>query len=114
MTLRLRLASALIMIAFFSGCARVGMGTLDLVTTRELSEQDFNGSLASKGRFSGKDTTRIYTFIPAGHPNIEEAVDRALEGRGKLLKDARVRYAFWYIPFIYGEESIEVDGEVWA
>jgi len=103
-----------VLISLLAGCARVDTGLLDFVTTRDLTQQNPDQPLTSKGRYTGIDTTRIFFVVPTGHPNIEQAIEDAVQGRGKALKDAQVTYRFWYIPFIYGEESIEVDGEVLA
>lgn len=112
--MKIKAVLLLIALCVLEGCARVDMGHLDFVTTRDLSGQSPNQPLTSRGYYTGIDTTRIYSFIPAGHPNIEQAIERAVEGRGTALKDARAYYRFWYIPFIYGEESIEVTGDVVA
>ena len=66
----------------------------------------------SKGRASGEDCTHIIIFIPTGGPpNLEEALDRALDSKkANLLLDAVVRFHRFYIPLIYGQSCWKAEG----
>ena len=63
----------------------------------------------------GKDMKPIIIVINLGYPNLEEAIDDALnkiEG-GVMMTDATLKYRWFYIPYIYGEVAYEVEGDVW-
>jgi hypothetical protein len=68
-----------------------------------------------KGYGKGEDCTPIIIFIPAGGPpTMKEAMDKAMESTGgNLLLDARVRYSFFWIPFVYGQACWTVEGDVY-
>ncbi|MEQ1621319.1 MAG: hypothetical protein ABL919_07910 [Methylococcales bacterium] len=63
-------------------------------------------------RVHGEDKKSIIVFIPTGQPNAKEAMDRAIEQvPGAVgLVDGVVNQNSWYIPYIYGESSFEVEG----
>ena len=53
-----------------------------------------------------------YTIIPTGEPNAKEAIDRAIQkqpGAVGLLDGVIYKHG-WYIPYIYGQFSFEVEG----
>jgi len=68
-----------------------------------------------KGRTSGEDCTHIIIIIPTGGPpTLDEALDQALEAKGaNLLLDAVVNWSFWIIPYVYGQECWNVEGEAY-
>ncbi|MCD6465418.1 hypothetical protein J7L27_03515 [Candidatus Bathyarchaeota archaeon] len=62
----------------------------------------------------GSDIKSIIIFIPTGHPNLEEAVDRALEkADGELMTNVVLYQKWWWIPYIYGQIKYEVKGDIW-
>lgn len=65
-----------------------------------------------KNRVTGKDTAHIITFIPTGRPDAKEALDRAIESTpgGVALVDGVISTNFWWIPYIYGQQTIIVEG----
>lgn len=69
----------------------------------------------SKGRVEGADCMKIIVIFPtSGPPNLEEALDRAVEGvRANVLLDAVVEYSYWYIPYIYGETCWKAQGDAY-
>jgi len=66
----------------------------------------------SSVRVKGEDTRSIIFLIPAGEPNAKEAMDKAIESTpGAVgLLDGVINKHYWYIPYIYGEVSYEVEG----
>jgi hypothetical protein len=63
-------------------------------------------------RVRGEDRKHIIIFIPTGQPNAKAAMDRAIEsvpGAVGLL-DGVVTSHGWWIPYIYGQAWIEVEG----
>lgn len=110
----LKLTLVLAFTCFASGCARVSMGTLDIVSTRPVTAEQLQTSGKRLTLVQGRSSTNIFIFIPMGHPSIEDAVEKALKiGGGEFLKNANVHYRFWWLPFVFGRETIEVQGEVY-
>jgi hypothetical protein len=68
--------------------------------------------IRGKERVIGEDKSHIIVFIPTGTPNAKEALDRAIEktpGAVALL-DGVISTKWWYIPYIYGQQSVIVEG----
>jgi len=63
-------------------------------------------------RVEGKDTAHIIIFIPTGVPNVKESVDRAIESvpGAVALVDGVITSHFFYIPYIYGQQTFVVEG----
>jgi len=62
-------------------------------------------------RVSGSDSTPIFLFIPIGRPSVKEATDEAIEaGGGNALVDGVVYKSSWWIPLIYGQRTVTVEG----
>ena len=77
-----------------------------------LSTKNYNVEAEYKkvGRFEGKDSVFVIFGIPFGQPNIENAVDEAIEkGKGVYLTDAVLELKNGLFSMGY-----EVKGDVWA
>ena len=77
-----------------------------------LSTKNYNSSLKFKnvGRFEGKDSVFVLFGIPFGQPNIENAVDEAIEkGRGVYLINAVLELESGMFSMAY-----KVTGDVYA
>jgi hypothetical protein len=63
-------------------------------------------------RVKGEDKKSIIIIIPTGEPNAKEAIDRAIQQQpGAIaLLDGVIYKHGWYIPYIYGQFSFEVEG----
>lgn len=63
-------------------------------------------------RVVGEDSKPIILIIPTGTPNIKEAMDRAIESQpgAVAILDGVVTHTFWWIPYIYGTNTIKVEG----
>lgn len=63
---------------------------------------------------TGETTTRHFLWIPTSPstPKLGDAIDDAIDaGAGDMLVNADVEYTWWTIPFIYGVERWEVQGD---
>ena len=61
----------------------------------------------------GEDMKRIIVYFSTGIPTIEGALDDAFaKGDGDVMTDAVIEYKWFYIPYIYGEQSWNVKGDV--
>jgi hypothetical protein len=65
-----------------------------------------------KDRVEGKDMVHWIIIIPTGTVNIKEAVDRAIESTPGCvaLLDGVIYTKFWWIPYIYGQQSATIEG----
>jgi len=63
-------------------------------------------------RLQGKDVAHIILFIPTGIPNMKEAMDNAIEQKPGVvgLSNVTIKRGGWWIPFIYGQDWFEVEG----
>ena len=100
-----------LLIIFITGCtARVG--DFSVLSTRNV---DIGGDYILVGRnVEGIEKIPIVIFVPLGYPDVENAVDQALQSvEGDLMTDVVVTYQWFYIPYIYGEQKYIVKGDVW-
>lgn len=85
------------------------------VSTKNIDLNNMKGySTAVNSRVKGEDVVHIVCFIPLGIPNAQEAVDKAIEKNGSScvgLSNAVFHYKGWWIPLIYGQEKIIVEGD---
>ena len=66
------------------------------------------------GRAIGENCEHIIILVPTGQATLDEALDRALEAKqANLLLDAVVNWHFFYIPYIYGRECWNVEGDAY-
>jgi hypothetical protein len=102
------LAAAVVLL---SGCTQ---RYIDFTTISSKNMDMSRGAEFERGtqRVVGEDMSHIIVFIPTGQPNAKEALDRAIEGTpgAVALLDGVITHKFWWIPYIYGQSSIEVEG----
>lgn len=98
-------------VALLTGCAT------RLVDFTVISSKNIEWSRASEyrrasQRTEGVDMVHIIIFIPTGVPNAKEAMDRAIESvpGAVALVDGVITSKFWYIPYVYGQQSYVVEG----
>ncbi len=97
-----------------TGCT-VRQADLTIVSSRNVNLAGLSKSRTGvEPRVEGKDVQHIVLFFPVtGPPNLEEALDNALDqGKGDTMMDAVVYSYGWYIPFIYGQVGWRVKGTV--
>lgn len=94
-----------------SGCTHRYM---DFTTISSKNMDMSRGAEFERGtkRVIGEDKAHIIVFIPTGQPNPKEALDRAIESTpgAVALQDGVITQKFWWIPYIYGQTSVEVEG----
>ena len=94
---------------FLVGCT-TRLGDFTVVSSKNM---DVGKRHLVKGdRVTGIDKKHIIIFIPTGIPNMKEAVDEAIEKTDGAvgLSDVTIKQGFWYIPYIYGQQWWEVEG----
>ena len=100
--------------ALLTGGCMIHHGDFTVATTKlvRLNEVELDKATRVKN-VEGDDTAHIIIFIPTGNPNLKTAMDNALEkGGGDVMTDVRIDNSFFYIPYIYGQVSWTVKGDV--
>jgi hypothetical protein len=91
------------------GCA-TRLGDFTVLSTKNV---DVTG-LKPGDRFSGEDCVGyLFAMIPLGDVNWKNAMDQALErGKGDVMVDVVLTAKGWMIPYIFGQQCIEIEGTV--
>jgi len=101
-------------IVISSGCAH-RVADLTLVSTKNIDLNNTVLDIRSGERVKGSDCAlSLLGLIPFGVPNLQEAIDSALEkGNGSIMVD-QVTYLKQYYFVLGGSSCIEVEGTVLA
>lgn len=102
---------AALSVAALSGCVQ-RVGDFTVASTKNMDIKRSTHRIDESKRVSDRDIAHIIIFIPTGMPNMKEAMDKAIEqSPGAVgLSDVTVKIGNWYIPFIYGQQYYEVEG----
>lgn len=105
------IAFLLISSLLISGCT-TRLIDFTIISTKNLDISRVSSYQRGDTRTSGEDTKHIIIIIPTGRPSAKEAVDRALEAvPGAIaLLDGVLTYKWYYIPYIFGENTYVVEG----
>jgi len=106
---RILLLVLLIVLFLGSGCS-TRVADLTLVSTKNIDLSNTTIDLKKGKRTKGEDCVFVFLF-PFGLPNLEEAIDDALEkAHGNVMVD-QVSY-YKNKSFLIGQSCIEVEGTV--
>ncbi len=97
-----------------SACT-VRHGDFTVISNKLVRTSDFELSTADRRRgIVGEDKAHIIILFPTkAQVTLEEAIDDALrQGEGDVLTDAVIEFTSWYIPYVYGQTSWKVTGDV--
>jgi hypothetical protein len=110
----IRSAATLAAIALVLACTgcRTRLGDMSVVSTRHANLENIDLSTLPEARTAvGKSSRPVFLLIPLGFPNLEDAIDEALEqGEGDLMIDAVIYAEGWW--FLVGQNGIVVEGKV--
>jgi len=97
----------------FSGCA--SRSDLTAISSKNVNLSSIKLDRKKVlGRTIGENCEHIIILFPTGQATLDEALDRALEAKqANLLLDAVVNWHFFYIPYIYGQECWNVEGDAY-
>ena len=103
----------LIIALLISGCAVRSLGDVSIISTKEIIMKEHYANIQTN--IEGKSVQHIIVFLPIGlSPTIEEAVDKALiKTGGDYMLNSSIKSISWYIPYIYGQNIIAVEGDIW-
>lgn len=95
----------------FSSCSHRVLD-FTLISSKNVDLTKGASFIRGKGRVEGKDMVHWIIIIPTGTVNIKEAVDRAIESTPGCvaLLDGVIYTKFWWIPYIYGQQSATIEG----
>lgn len=104
--------AVLLAITALQGCAN-RLGDLSIASTKNINLKSQVHQVDTSRRVSGEDRIHIIFFVPTStYPNLEEAIDNAMKAApgSVALSDVTIKRGFWYLPLIYGQEYVEVEG----
>lgn len=95
----------------FSSCSHRVLD-FTLISSKNVDLTKGASFVRGKNRVEGTDMIHWVIIIPTGSVNIKEAVDRAIESTPGCiaLLDGVIYSKFWYIPYIYGQQSATIEG----
>lgn len=112
---RYLLVAVVVAVSVFSGCA-TRQADLTLISTRNVRYENILPARRAQNPVpvEGYDFQHWLLFFPiTGGPNLEEAVDDAMDSaNGDCMVDAVIYRYGWYIPLIYGRSGWKVRGKV--
>ena len=110
--MKLRILLCLVFsIIFITGCS-TRLGDFTVISSKNVDLSNFSTQAESGSeRVRGVDKGQIIILFPTKHPNIKDAIDIALEeNNAYMLSDTVLKYEWFYIPYIYGEEKYIAEG----
>ena len=96
---------------FMASCS--SKSHLTLMSNDQINMNDFSVNTNNRGNFvEGVDKHHLVVFFPIGAPPVfSDAYNNALEGKNaNMLVDVNLSQLFFYIPYIYGQNKLEITG----
>jgi len=106
-----KILSATLILLCLSGCSQ-RLGDFTVLSTKNVDLSNFS-TLQEKNtdRVRGEDVAHIIICFPNKVPTFKEAVDISLENNNAyMLSDAVLKYEWFWIPYIYGQEKFVAEG----
>ena len=104
----------IIFIALFIQACSYNLGELSIISTKDI---DMNAQYVQIAHnVQGIGTTHIIVFLPTRFTpiTIEEIVNDALyKTGGDFMTNCLISSFMFYIPYIYGQEKLIIEGDVW-
>jgi hypothetical protein len=100
----------LLSLFLLSGCS-TRVADFTIISSKNIDLSKGMNFKRGSTRVKGEDLKHII-IIPTTHPNAKEAMDKAIESVPGCvaLTDGVLNHNLWWIPYIYGQESYEVEG----
>lgn len=110
---------ASILILGFSGCTQ-RLGQFTAASTQNVRNLHYDITDNTKVRALGDSCIHTVILFPIGNQDdrIQRAMDDAIKNGhskgldGDLLVNARIDITAWYLPFIYGQNCVKVEGDL--
>jgi hypothetical protein len=108
---KISLLLLIVLTLIFSSCSQRVLD-FTMISTKKVDLSKAASFERAKQRVKGGDMVHWIIFVPTGTVSIKEAVDKAIEttpGCVALL-DGVAYTKFWMIPYIYGQQSVILEG----
>ena len=101
----------ILVLSVLAGCT-TRVADFSIISTKNFDLSHAANLQRGATRVEGSDKISIIVLIPIGAPNMEKAIDRALQTipGAVALVDGVLYWKGWYIPYIYGESKYVVEG----
>ena len=108
-----------ILILGLSGCTQ-RLGQFTAASTQNVRNLNYDIADNSKVKAEGNSCINTVIFFPIGNydDRIQRAMDSAIKNGqtkgldGDLLVNARIDWVHWYIPLIFGQDCVNVEGDL--
>lgn len=102
------------MLLLFTGCSQ-HIGNFTALSSSVYDSKNMDEKNLVARNVSGESKCYIIILFPTcGTPKADDAVSSALiTGGGDFMKNTRVYYEWFYLPFVFGEFKIRVAGDVY-
>lgn len=109
--IKLSLIVLISMTFILSSCSRRILD-FTLISSKNVDLTKGASFIRGKNRVEGTDKVHWIICFPTGSVNIKEAVDKAIESTPGCvaLLDGVIYTKFWWIPYIYGQQSATIEG----
>ena len=104
------LLTSLLVCILFSSCSH-RLVDFTLISSKNIEFSKFETYERLNSRTTGTDLHHII-ILPMSQPNGKEAMDEAIESVPGCvaLVDGVLSYKWWYIPYIYGQQTYIIEG----
>ncbi len=111
------LAVSVLALIGFSGCS-TRLGNMTVVSTNNVD--GLSAHVTKKERTSGESCVKTFIIFPVGdfQNRLQVATDNAIDNghnkgiEGDVLVNAKIGVSAWYIPLIYGQNCMTVEGDL--
>jgi hypothetical protein len=99
-------------LSLLAGCTQ-RFGDFTLISTRNVDLSNAVVDVRAGQRVTEEDCALTLLIFPLGRPDLETAVDNALQsGRGNIMVDQVSYRRWWYVPLLVGQECVVAEGTV--
>lgn len=103
--------SLLFCVFALTGCT-TRLTDFTVISTKNVDFSQLAKARRCSTRVKGKDTVHVIILFPTGVASMKEAIDKAIESvpGAVALVDGVLYHNWFYIPYIYGQDSYVVEG----
>jgi len=111
------LAVSILALIGFSGCS-TRLGNMTVMSTNNIDGLQVH--VTKKNRAAGESCVRTFIIFPVGDfkNRLQVATDNAIDNghskgiNGDALVNAKIDISAWYIPLIYGQNCMSIEGDL--
>ena len=104
----------IVCLSMLAGCSQ-HLGNFTALSSSSYESKNIEEKNLIEKNVSGESHCYIIIMFPTCvMPKLDEAVSKALlKGNGDFMKNARLYYEHFYIPFLFGDNMFRVEGDVY-